>query len=105
MVDSGFYEKKGQELGKFLDEKVLAYGSDTSTVTKVFKVFLEQYRREDGIYEIPEELFDYMFLLVRILDKQSRIFSNPKMDRMNENPMLDIAGYGLLGSEIRNTSR
>ena len=52
-----------------------------------------------------------MFLLVRILDKQSRIFSNPKMDRMNENPMLDIAGYGFLvqkyviqvGDAMKNT--
>jgi len=97
--NSNEYERRGKELGAFLDEKVDAYGSDTSVVTDVFKVFMEQYKEKDK-YIIPEELLNYMFLTVRILDKIGRIMSNPKMDKMNENPMKDIAGYGLLGSKL-----
>ena len=60
MVDSGFYEKKGQELGKFLDEKFWLMAR-YQHCHKGIQSFLEQYRRKDGIYEIPEELLTICF--------------------------------------------
>ena len=32
----------------------------------------------------------------RVIDKQARIFSNPKGDLMDEDPNKDIAGYSII---------
>jgi hypothetical protein len=98
---TGYFEEKGHKLGKLVDEKQAAYGDSISKASKLMKVYLEDYKTEDG-YLIPEELLDHILLQVRIIDKQNRIFSNPKADKMNESPYSDLAGYGLLGEKIQN---
>ena len=44
---------------------------------------------------------DEILTLVRIDDKIMRIISNPKSDKMNEDPYKDIVGYGLLSMRRR----
>ncbi|AKO92026.1 hypothetical protein BEH_07885 [Priestia filamentosa] len=97
------FEQMGQELGAFVDKKQAAYGDSVSKASKLMKVFLEEYENGDGTYTIPEELLDHILLQVRIIDKQNRIFSNPKGDLMDETPYADLAGYGLLGK--RNSGK
>ena len=96
-AEANKYWEKGKEIGELVDEKQKAYGDAISVVSQVIKIFLEQYKNKDGTYSIPESLLDHLLLQIRIIDKQSRIFSNPSGDLMNENPYNDITGYGLLG--------
>lgn len=98
---SGYFEEKGHKLGKLVDEKQAAYGDSISKASKLMKVYLEDYKTHEG-YLIPEELLDHILLQVRIIDKQNRIFSNPKADKMDESPYSDLAGYGLLGEKVQN---
>lgn len=99
---SGYFEEKGHKLGKLVDEKQAAYGDSVTKASKLMKVYLENYKTNEG-YLIPEELLDHILLQVRIIDKQNRIFSNPKADKMDESPYDDISGYGLLGGRMQNT--
>jgi hypothetical protein len=98
---TGYFEEKGHKLGKLVDEKQAAYGDSISKASKLMKVYLEDYKTDDG-YLIPEELLDHILLQVRIIDKQNRIFSNPKADKMNESPYDDISGYGMLGGKLQS---
>jgi hypothetical protein len=98
---AGYFEEKGYKLGKLVDEKQAAYGDSISKASKLMKVYLEDYKTDDG-YLIPEELLDHILLQVRIIDKQNRIFSNPKADKMNESPYDDISGYGMLGGRMQD---
>jgi hypothetical protein len=98
---TGYFEEKGHKLGKLVDEKQAAYGDSISKASKLMKVYLEDYKTADG-YLIPEELLDHILLQVRIIDKQNRIFSNPKADKMNESPYDDISGYGMLGGRMQS---
>lgn len=56
---------------------------------------LKQYEQGDN-YVIPKSLLRHL----RIDDKLNRIISNPDSDKMEESPYQDIAGYGLLGTDI-----
>lgn len=103
-TDEGFYENLGKELGKLVDNKQQAYGNSMSKSIKVLKAFLSDYRNDNfyggyqTCYVIPESLLEHLLIMVRIIDKQCRIFSNPDGDLMGESPYKDIAGYGLLGT-------
>lgn len=94
----GFFEQKGQDIGKMVDEKEKAYGSAVKKTYEIVRVFLQPYYK-DGKYEIPESLLRHLLLQVRIIDKQNRIFNNPDFDLMSESPYRDLSGYGLLGEE------
>ncbi len=94
----GLYQDLGREIGKLVDQKQLAYGDSTRVCTEVLKVFLQRYKNEDSTYTIPESLLHHIFLQVRIIDKQGRIFANPDGDLMGENPYADLTGYSLLGN-------
>ncbi len=83
----GVYEVVGQTVGKLVDEKQKAYG-DIGRVHAAMKVFYP-----DGV---PVEKLSDALLVVRILDKINRISGGDKA-AFDENPFLDIAGYGLLG--------
>lgn len=96
------FRQKGQEIGELVDLKQQAYGNSIIKTSKLLEVFLEDYKNDDGTYTIPASLLKHLALQVRIIDKQNRIFSNPDGDLMNESPYKDIAGYGLLGSELLN---
>jgi hypothetical protein len=98
----GYFESRAHELGKLVDTKQAAYGDSVSKASQLMKVFLQDYKNDNNTYTIPEELLDHILLQVRIIDKQNRIFSNPKADKMNESPYSDVAGYGLLGERMQN---
>ncbi|PKR83529.1 hypothetical protein [Heyndrickxia camelliae] len=99
----GYFSEKGLELGKLVDLKQESYGDSVSKTSKLVKIFLEDYKKDDGTYVLTEELIDHILLQVRIIDKQNRIFSNPKADKMGESPYKDISGYGLLGERMQGT--
>lgn len=93
------YEEKSRQLGKLVADKQTAYGNSVDSSFHVMKAFLERYKYHDG-YRIPEELLQHILLMVRIIDKQNRIFSNPQGDLMGESPYVDIQGYSLLGQKM-----
>lgn len=97
--EQGYFAEKGLKLGSLVDRKQAAYGDSISKTSKLMKVYLEDYEVNDT-YVIPKELLDHILLQVRIIDKQNRIFSNPKGDLMDESPYDDISGYGMLGGRM-----
>lgn len=98
------FKQKGQKIGELVDLKQKAYGNAITKTNKLLEVFLEDYKNDDNTYTIPASLLKHIALQVRIMDKMNRIFSNPDGDLMQESPYNDVAGYGLLGSELLNES-
>ena len=84
----GKHEDKGAELGKLVDEKQAAYGNSFGKSGEIIKILYPE-----GIK--PEQYKDAL-AITRIIDKLFRI-ANDKCYG-GENPFMDIAGYGLLGS-------
>jgi hypothetical protein len=78
----------GTALGKLVAEKNAAYGDSVA-----FSEFLMKELYPHGIS--PEQYKDAL-LIVRISDKLKRVANNK--GAFEENPFLDIAGYGLRGS-------
>lgn len=96
------YEQKGQQIGKLVTEKQKSYGDSVDKAFRIFKIFLEDYYDENQkAYIVTEDLLQQMLLKLRVTDKLNRIASNPSFDLMGENPWQDIAGYGLLGSVVK----
>ncbi len=93
------YSEIGKELGELVDKKQKAYGNSVMSAESVLKVYLKPYE-EEYCYVIPKELIRHLLIIVRILDKVSRIFASPSGDLLGENPYRDIAGYGLIGQEL-----
>jgi hypothetical protein len=94
------FEQMGKDLGSLVDLKQAAYGDSVSSSYEVMQAFMKRYKTEEGMYLIPEELLKHIMLMVRIIDKQNRIFTNPVQDLMDESPYYDLAGYGLLGNNM-----
>ena len=90
------YETIGQRIGALVDRKNQAYGNSINNTKRILKVFLEPYSNNDGTYTIPAEMIDVIARQARVIDKQARIFSNPKGDLMDEDPNKDIAGYSII---------
>jgi hypothetical protein len=91
------FQEIANEIGKFTDMKNDAYGSSVDATYEVMKFFLNKYKNDDNTYTIPESLLKHIFLQVRMIDKQNRIFNNPDGDKMEESPYRDLAGYSLIG--------
>lgn len=91
------FQEIANEIGKFTDMKNEAYGSSVDATYEVLKIFLKKYKNDDNTYTIPESLLKHIFLQVRMIDKQNRIFNNPDGDKMEESPYRDLAGYSLIG--------
>lgn len=85
MVD---YEKMGQELGKLVASKQIAYGNSFGKSHKILKVLYP-----DGVK--PEQYID-LLTITRVIDKLFRLANDPTWGE--ESPWLDICGYGLLGA-------
>ena len=81
------YEKLGFAVGELVGRKQKAYGDSFGQSDKILKVLYP-----NGV--APEQYQD-MLTLVRIIDKLFRV-ANCK-DAFDENPYMDITGYGLLG--------
>lgn len=91
------FKQLGSEVGSIVDEKQSAYGdSFTKSVVIMQELLRDYYDYEREAYIIPLDLLRHMLAIVRVLDKLSRISSNPAGDRMGESPWGDIAGYALL---------
>ena len=88
------YEDLGREIGRLVDEKQIAYGDSFGKSGALLR-----YLYPSGI---DPRQYDSMLATVRIIDKLFRI-ANQK-DAFGENPFKDIAGYGLLGSQIDGSS-
>lgn len=86
------FEKLGQEIGKLVAEKQIAYGDSFGKAGDVLRILYP-----DGIR--PDQYDDAM-CLVRIIDKMFRIAT--AKDSFGESPYRDITGYGLLG-EMKST--
>lgn len=82
------YEKKGQGIGKLVDEKQAAYGDSFGKSGEIIKILYPE-----GIN--PEQYKDAL-AIIRVIDKLFRIANDKGYG--GENPFMDIAGYGLLGS-------
>ncbi|MGG3920505.1 hypothetical protein ABEV41_00895 [Geobacillus thermodenitrificans] len=96
-INQKSFQEIAVEIGKFTDMKNEAYGSSVDATYEVMKVFLNKYKNDDNTYTIPESLLKHIFLQVRMIDKQNRIFNNPDGDKMEESPYRDLAGYSLIG--------
>ena len=86
----GKYEHIGTEIGRLVDEKNRAYGDAFNKAGDFLKILYP-----DGVK--PDQ-YDDMLAIVRVFDKLMRI-ANQK-EAFGENPWRDIAGYGILKSEI-----
>lgn len=84
----GKHEDKGAELGKLVDEKQAAYGDSFGKSGEIIKILYPE-----GIK--PEQYQDAL-AIIRIIDKLFRVANDKGYG--GENPFMDIAGYGLLGS-------
>lgn len=85
------FEQLGTALGQLVDEKQRAYGD---AAAKSGAIMRELYPAG-----IPPHAYDDALLIVRVLDKLSRIAQRgvDGRDLGGESPWGDIAGYGLLG--------
>lgn len=80
-------KSKLEQLHKLVSEKNKAYGDSITSSEKIFKLYYP-----DGIK--PDQYGDVL-LLVRVLDKLSRIAT--AKDAFNEEPWQDIVGYSIRG--------
>jgi hypothetical protein len=90
------YETIGQETGAMVDKKNDAYGDAIHTVPKILELLYPK--------GIDFDKFQDLALIVRILDKICRIAKGNEIN-FEETPYKDIAGYGILGQEIKELSR
>lgn len=80
------YVPLSMELGELVNKKSVAYGDSARRAGKILSILYPA-----GI--TPSQYAD-LLLMVRVLDKLSRISTGEKDQ---ESPWLDIAGYGLIG--------
>ena len=82
------YTLMGEQIGKLVEEKQVAYGDSFGKSGDILRVLYPQ-----GI--APEQIDDAL-CIVRIVDQLFRIATDK--DALGESPYRDIAGYGLLGA-------
>lgn len=96
----------GREVADLVYEKQMAYGDSASIQRGLWGVLLDQYRwptarlnedRPGEMYEIPVELMDHVPRLTRVFDRIARIVSNPRSDRLGEDPWRDLCGDAMVG--------
>ena len=81
------YSKVGEDVGRIVKEKQIAYGDSFGRSGECLRQMFP-----DGIK--PEQ-YDDLLTIARMLDKLFRIATDP--GAFDENPYQDIVGYGLLG--------
>lgn len=77
-----------RNLGELLFKKNQAYGSSFAKSGKILEVLF------DG-EPIPPKMFMQALLMVRVIDKLSRLAHDA--DAFGESPWSDVAGYGIIG--------
>lgn len=87
--DNMKYIKKGEEIGRLVTEKQIAYGDSFTKSGEIMNILYP-----DGINAAQ---MDDALTLIRIIDKLFRIATHYE-DRMGESPYNDIAGYAILAA-------
>ena len=80
------YEKLGKKIGEIVTKKQESYGNAFEKSSEVVKVLY------------PNQYVE-MLTVLRIIDKLFRVATDK--DNHNEDPFLDIAGYGLLMTKYK----
>jgi hypothetical protein len=90
-MSNDVYKRLGAEIGELVTTKQIQYGDSAGRAGKILAVLYP-----DGV---PRHAYDDALLIVRCLDKFSRIAQRGEdgKDLGGESPWKDIAGYGLLG--------
>jgi len=83
------YIKKGEEIGRLVTEKQIAYGDSFTQSGKVLNILYP-----DGMNAAQME---DALTIIRIVDKLFRIATHYE-DKMQESPYQDIAGYAILAA-------
>ncbi len=88
------FAARGAALGRLVDDKQRAYGDSAGRSGAIMAILYP-----DGI---PTHAYEDALLMVRVLDKLSRIAQRGSdgKDLGGESPWADIAGYGLLGAAM-----
>ncbi len=89
-----FYHQRAEQLADLLVRKQKAYGRSAERSGAILAILFP-----DGI---PPERFQEALLIVRVLDKLSRIATGAKDE---ENPWQDVAGYALLALALQASAR
>jgi hypothetical protein len=86
------FKEMGQALGELVEAKNVQYGDSAGRAGRIIEILYP-----DGIEPYQ---YDDALLMVRVLDKLSRIAQRGPdgKDLGGESPWKDIAGYGLLGA-------
>lgn len=86
------FAARGAALGRLVDDKQRAYGDSAGRSGAIMAILYPG--------GIPKHAYDDALLVVRVLDKLSRIAQRGRdgQDLGGESPWRDIAGYGLLGA-------
>jgi hypothetical protein len=96
----GKFTELAYGIGEFTDMKNNQYGSSVDATYKMVEVLMERYTYDEENYLIPKDLLKHLLLMVRVMDKQNRIFNNPSGKGDSESPWRDITGYGLIGIDM-----
>lgn len=83
------YTKLAAALGKLITEKQRQYGNSVTKSAEILKLLYPQ--------GVAVHQYGDVLLVVRVLDKLSRISQRGADGKDNESPWQDIGGYGLLG--------
>ncbi len=83
---SSKFEEIAMNIASILEEKNKAYGAAFDKTTQILQLLYPK--------GIPLESYPDVHVIVRVLDKLSRIAQN--QDPFGESPWLDITGYGIL---------
>lgn len=88
------YEVLGQQIGRLVQEKNVAYGSSFAKAPEILRVLFPA--------GVPPEQYVDVLLIARIVDKLFRVATSK--DAFGESPYQDIAGYGILGASLTRGS-
>ena len=80
------YEQLGISVGQLVDKKNAQYGDSVHKAGDILRILYPE--------GVKPEQYDDMLLMVRVLDKLSRIANG---NQGEENAWQDVCGYGLLG--------
>lgn len=91
-MSDGKFKKVGSEIGDLVERKQVEYGDSAGRAGKILAILYP-----DGV---RVDQYDDALLVVRILDKLSRIAQRRAdgKDLGGESPFADVAGYGVLGA-------
>ena len=85
------FKELGNEVGELVESKQKQYGDSVGKTGRILMILFPE--------GIKTHQYDDALLIVRILDKISRLAQRPASgkDLGGESPYRDMAGYGLLG--------